>query len=113
LARRPKKTVKAPHGHKRLQNDPGDAYDGLLVADLDVAPHEEIEEFTICPEFAEAKFEKAALRLDADRSGGAGTERERGIREAGDVAVFDLLHERSCDAVDAVALMFSFGDASC
>jgi hypothetical protein len=64
------------HGHERLENDPGDADNGLLVADLDVAPDKEIEEFTVGPDFAEAKLEEAAGRLDANGGGSAGVERE-------------------------------------
>src|SRR5882724_13286804 len=64
------------HVEKRLENDPEDADGGLFVADLDVAPDEEIEELAVSPDFAEAKLEKAAGRLDAD---GGGTEREGGV----------------------------------
>src|SRR5882672_10649447 len=64
------------HVEKRLENDPEDADGGLFVADLDVAPDEEIKEFAVGPDFAEAKLEKAAGRLDAD---GGGTEREGGV----------------------------------
>jgi hypothetical protein len=48
------------HGHKRLQNDPGDTDDGLLVADFDVVPNEEIEEVAVLPDFVEVHLDPAA-----------------------------------------------------
>jgi len=46
---------------------------GLFCSDLDVAPDEEIEEFAVGPDFAEAKLEEAAGRFDATvRSGAEG-----------------------------------------
>ncbi len=68
-----------------MQDHPEDADDGLLVADFDVAPDEKVEQFTIGPDFAEAKFEEAAGRLDANGGGGAGAERESsaGLRDGG------------------------------
>src|SRR5262249_32026661 len=53
------------HGEKRLKHDPGDADDGLLVADFDVAPDEEVEELAVAPKLAEAKLESRGGRLDA------------------------------------------------
>ncbi len=66
-----------------MQNDPQDAYGSLLVADFDVAPDEKIEELAVGPDFAEAKFEEAAGRLDANSGAGAGVERESdaGLRD--------------------------------
>ena len=52
------------HGHERLDNDPEDADDGLLVTYLDVAPDEEIKEFAIGPEFAQVEIKQAARRLN-------------------------------------------------
>src|SRR6266571_3737085 len=69
------------HVEDGLENDPEDADGGLFVADLDVAPDEEIKEFAVSPDFAEAKLEEAAGRLNADGGGGARVERERsGLR---------------------------------
>src|SRR5216684_95754 len=64
------------HVEDGLQNDPEDTDGGLFVADFDVAPDEEVEEFAVGPDFAEAKLEKAAGRLDANSGGSAGMERE-------------------------------------
>jgi hypothetical protein len=66
------------HGEDGLENHPEDADGGLFVADFDVAPDEEVEEFAVGPDFAEAKLEEAAGRLDANGGGGAGMEREGG-----------------------------------
>ena len=60
-----------------MENDPKDADGGLFVADLDVAPDEKIKELAVSPDFAEAKLEEAAGRLDANGGGSAGVERER------------------------------------
>jgi hypothetical protein len=71
------------HVEDGLENDPEDADGGLFVADLYVAPDEEIKELAIGPDFAEAKLEEAAGRLDSN-GGSAGGERERrgrGCRE--------------------------------
>jgi len=43
-----------------LQDDPEDADGGLFVADLDVAPDEEVKELAVGPDFAETKLEEAA-----------------------------------------------------
>jgi hypothetical protein len=66
-----------------LENDPEDADGGLFVADFYVAPDEKIEELAVGPDFAEAEFEKAAGRFNANGGGGARVEREswRGLRE--------------------------------
>jgi hypothetical protein len=48
----------------------------LLVSDLDVAPDKEVKEFTIGPDFAEAKLEETTGRLDAKSDRGAGVERK-------------------------------------
>ena len=64
------------HAEDRLQDDPQNADRSLFVTDLDVAPNEEIEEFSVGPDFAEAKLEEAAGRLDAESDGGAGVERK-------------------------------------
>src|SRR6266404_3359932 len=64
------------HVENGLENDPQDADGGLFVADLDVAPDEEIEQLAIGPHFAETKLEEAARRLDAD---GGGRERESNV----------------------------------
>src|SRR5262249_9664981 len=66
------------HGEKGLQDDPSDADDGLLIADFNVAPHEEVQEFAVAPELAEAKLEGVAWRLDTDDGG-----RRRGKRKSG------------------------------
>jgi len=73
------------HVEDGLENDPKDADDGLFVADFDVVPEEEVEKLAVGPDFAEAKLEKAAGRLDANGGGGAGVERESnaGLRERG------------------------------
>src|SRR5713101_3581978 len=69
---------KDEHGKDGLENDPEDTDGGLLVADLDVAPDEKVEELAVGPDFAEAKLEEAAGRLDANGGGGAGVQRESG-----------------------------------
>src|SRR5260370_37077284 len=61
-----------------LDNHPQDADGGLLVADFDVAPNEKVEQFAVGPDFAEAKLEKAAGRLDANSRGGGRVRRGRG-----------------------------------
>ncbi len=66
------------HVEDGLENDPKDADDGLFVADFDVAPDEEVEKLAVGPDFAEAKLEKAAGRLDANGGGGAGMQRQSG-----------------------------------
>jgi hypothetical protein len=73
------------HVEDGLEDDPEDADDGLFVADLDVAPDEKVEEFAVGPDFAEAEFEEAAGRLDANGGGCSGVERESdaGLRDGG------------------------------
>src|SRR5437762_4099149 len=69
------------HVENGLQDDPEDANGGLFVADFDVAPDEEVKQFAVGPDFAEAQLEEAAGRLNADGGGGAGTRRKRsGLR---------------------------------
>ena len=51
--KRPKKSVKTQHGHEWLQNGPGRADGGLLVADLDLAPDEEIDQLAVLPQLAQ------------------------------------------------------------
>jgi len=65
------------HGEDGLEDDPKDADGGLFVADFDVAPDEEIEEFAVGPDFAKAELEEAAGRLNAN-GGGSAVERESG-----------------------------------
>jgi len=73
------------HVEDGLQDDPEDADGGLFVADFDVAPDEEVEEFAIGPDFAEAELEEAAGRLDANGGRGAGVQRKSGggVRDGG------------------------------
>ena len=66
------------HVEDGLQDDPEDADGGLLVADFDVAPDEKVKELAVSPDFAEAKLEEAAGRLDANDGRSAGMERESG-----------------------------------
>ena len=66
------------HGEDGLNDDPEDTDGGLFVADFDVAPDEEIEEFAGGPNFAEAKLEEAAGRLNADDGRCSGVERKSG-----------------------------------
>ena len=40
-----------------MQDDPKDADSSLFVADLNVAPDEEVEELAVGPVFAEAELE--------------------------------------------------------
>src|SRR5229473_1442253 len=68
------------HVENGLQDDPEDADGGLLVADLDIAPDEEVKEFAVSPDFAEAELEEATRRLNPD-GGGAERERDVGMRE--------------------------------
>src|SRR5262249_54968903 len=49
---------------ERLEDGPGGAEDGLLVADLDVAPGEEVEQFAVAPQLAEVDEPPAGLPLD-------------------------------------------------
>ncbi len=58
------------HVEDGLQDDPEDTDGGLLVADLNVSPDEEVEELAVGPDLAETKLEEAARRLNADRRGG-------------------------------------------
>src|SRR6266852_978030 len=72
------------HVEDGLENDPEDADGGLLVADFDVAPDGEVEELAVGPNFAEAKLEKAAGRLNAN---GGGRERESDVGRSGGHAI--------------------------
>src|SRR6267143_5959544 len=80
-----KKESEDEHVENGLQDDPEDADGGLLVADLDIAPDEEVKQLAVCPDFAEAKIEEAAGRLNTNGGGGARVERESdaGFRERG------------------------------
>ena len=91
------------HGQEGLENDPGDADEGLLVANFDVAPDEEKEEFAIVPEFARAELQPAALRGDMEerrgRSGvfkrrGAGAEESHATNSSPDGMTLTILAER-------------------
>jgi len=50
---------------------------------LTFAPDEEVEEFAVGPDFAEAELEEAARRLDANGGGSAGVQRksDAGLRD--------------------------------
>ena len=52
------------HLRERLQHGPGGAEDGLLVADFDVAPDEEIEQLAIAPHLGEIDDLPAGPGLD-------------------------------------------------
>src|SRR5690242_13734242 len=65
------------HVENGLQDDPEDADGGLFVADLDVAPDEEVKQLAVGPDFAETQLEEAAGRLNADGRRGASVGRER------------------------------------
>ena len=47
---RPKKIVKTDHHHQRLEDGPGRPQHRLLVADLHVAPGQEIDQLAELPE---------------------------------------------------------------
>jgi hypothetical protein len=54
----------------------------LFVADLYVAPYEKVKEFTVGPDFSEAKLKESAGRLDSNGDGGAGGyESNTGLRD--------------------------------
>src|SRR5207249_3802550 len=51
------------HRHDRLDDGPGRAQHGLLVADLNVAPYEEAQQFPVAPEFADVECLPASARF--------------------------------------------------
>ena len=53
------------HHQERLDERPGGAKDGLLVADGDVAPSEQVRQLTVVPELAQIELHPAARGLDA------------------------------------------------
>ena len=62
----PEKQAEDNHRQHRLKNGPGRADHGLLVANFNVAPHKEIEQLPVGPQFPQVQSEPAAPRLDAD-----------------------------------------------
>ena len=80
LGKAAKEKCENQHGKYRLKDNPKDADGGLLIADLDVAPNEEIKELAVLPDFVEVKLEEAAGRLDAHGDGRTGGKREHDIR---------------------------------
>ena len=54
------------HRQQRLQNGPGDAEQRLLVAHLDVAPDQEVEQLAIGPDVLQPEGAPALLGLDQD-----------------------------------------------
>ena len=48
------------HGEERTDDAPGNSHDGLLVADEDVAPGQEIKQFAVAPKVAPVVFLGAA-----------------------------------------------------
>ena len=79
----PEEQSENEHGEERLEDNPGDANGRLLVADLDVAPNEEEEEFAILPKFSEAQLEPGARGLDANDSGSMRRKNADGRRRCG------------------------------
>ena len=67
-----KKDVGHNHGQQGLQDHPEHADRGLFVADFDVAPDEEIQQFAVVPQLFQAQVEPAARRLDANGIGSGG-----------------------------------------
>jgi hypothetical protein len=59
------------NGQKRLKDGPRGADRGLLVADFQVTPHEEMQQFAIVPKFAQVEVKPTARRGDrrVDRQG--------------------------------------------
>ncbi len=53
-------------GQNGLQDRPGDAQRGLLVAHLDVPPGEEVNQLAVVPEFLQVDAQPAFGVLDAD-----------------------------------------------
>src|ERR1019366_9878938 len=53
------------HGHKRLNDSPGGANGGLLVANLDVAPDKEVKQLASRPQLLEVDIEPPVGRDDA------------------------------------------------
>ena len=85
LGKAAEKESEDEHVENGLENDPEDTNGGLLIADFDVAPDEEIEEFAVGPDFAKAKLKEAAGGLNPNGIGGAGVEQvsDAGSRERG------------------------------
>ena len=56
------------HQQDRLQDGPGRSEERLLVSDLQVAPHEEVEKLAVLPEFTKAKAHPSMVCADDDRA---------------------------------------------
>ncbi len=105
-AKRPKNEGENHHAHERLQNGPGRADGRLLVADLDLAPDEEIDQLAVFPELGEGDGPPASGGSDAqdwrrrvgwrfDARRGRGSFRSFGslrLLELLDVALLDAIH---------------------
>ena len=55
------------HREQRLEHRPSDPEHGLLVADLEVAPDEEVQQLAIGDDLTQPQSHPAAGRLDAQR----------------------------------------------
>ena len=62
LANRPKMIVKTDHRENGLKHGPGHAEDGLLVADLDVPQHEEVQQLPRFPKLGPVDGDPACSR---------------------------------------------------
>ena len=58
----PKKIVKISHGEQRLQNRPRHPQGRLFVADFDLPPGQEVEQFPMRPKFPELEGSPSAGR---------------------------------------------------
>ena len=63
-AAKPKISVKTSICTSRLEHRPADAEHRLLVADLDVAPDEEVQQFAVAQQLAPVDADPALARLD-------------------------------------------------
>ncbi len=50
------------HGEQRLHNCPGGAYGRLLVTRLGIAPHQEVQQLALAPQFGQFQFQQASSR---------------------------------------------------
>src|SRR5581483_7270452 len=73
------------HRERRLEDRPRGAEDGLLVANLHVAPREEVEELAVAEELARMEDEPAPRRRDDDLGDGADRRRRFRRRRGDDV----------------------------
>src|SRR5204863_4976840 len=56
----PEEDTEDDHGRERLEHRPRRSQRRLLIADLDVPPHQEVEELTVLPELSDPQSSPAA-----------------------------------------------------